>query len=203
MVALGPDLRRVAEDLDDAIAVARAAMRRARANVERLVAELPAIGYEFEAEPLVSPPPDAARLLDELEAEIGRLPLALRIWFEEVGQVNLDGRHPDWELDYPDPLVVEAPIDYIREEYRDWRESGPAEFELALAPDALHKADVSGGPPYSMTVPDDGADGLLLGEPHETTFVNYLRIAFRAGGMPGFADPPDALTAIAGRLVPL
>jgi hypothetical protein len=73
------------------------------------------------------------------------LPLALRIWFEEVGQVNLNGRHRVWSFEYPDPLVVEAPVEYIRSEYEAWvsdrgtRCDRGTMFEVPLAPDYLHK----------------------------------------------------------------
>jgi hypothetical protein len=134
---------------------------------------------------------NAQEELDALERDIGPLPLSLRIWFEEVGQVNLMGHHPDWGCPYLDQLVVEAPVDHIRSEREGWEhdrgtqwDRGPC-FQLPIAPDYLHKANVSGGAPYAIDVPNAGADGLLLWEPHQTTFVNYLRIAFASGGMPG------------------
>jgi hypothetical protein len=37
-----------------------------------------------------------------------------------------------------------------------------------------------------MELPNAAADRPLAGEPHRTTFVNYLRIAFRGGGFPGW-----------------
>ncbi len=52
---------------------------------------------------------------------------------------------------------------------------GRGPFTIDLGPDWLHKANVSGGPPYGMEVPNFGVDGLLLWEPHQTIFVNYLR----------------------------
>ena len=63
----------------------------------------------------------------------------------------------------------------------------------ARSPDYLHKANVSGGTPYGIAIPNPGADGLLRWEPHQTTFVNYLRIAFRLGGMPGWQREPALL----------
>jgi hypothetical protein len=196
MTSLGGDLRSDGGALAEAIAVARETMVRARRNVERLIEALPSLGFEFESDPLADPPADAAAQLDALEAEIGLLPLALRIWFEEVGRVNLNGAHPEWSFDYPDPLVVDAPVEYVRSEYEAWAADRGTEwdrgmtFEVPVAPDYLHKADVSGGAPYGLAVPNGGADGLLLWEPHQTTFVNYLRIAFRMGGMPGWQKEP-------------
>src|SRR3954454_9524883 len=98
------------------MAVARETMVRARRNVQRLIEELPRHGFAFEGDPLADPSADAAAQLDALEAEIGLLPLGLRIWFEEVGHVNLNGTRPEWSFDYPDPLVVDAPVEYIRSE---------------------------------------------------------------------------------------
>ena len=39
---------------------------------------------------------------------------------------------------------------------------------------------------YSIALPNAGADAALQGEKHNTTFVNYLRLAFRWGGFPGW-----------------
>ena len=218
---LGADLR--AEGMwTEAVEVARETMRRARTNVERLLELLPARGYEFwggpQAPVFLPPPADIGAQLDRLEGRIGRLPFSLRCWFEEVGLVNLMGRHPDWRFEYTDPLVVEAPVAHIESEYELWDaergtewDRGP--FVVDLAPDFLHKANVSGGAPYAMAVPNDGLDGLLLFERHRTTFVNYLRICFRRGGftgwsgLRGWAAPqspqPPLLTEVAEELLPI
>ena len=199
MTSLGTDLRTDADAFEAARAVTRETMLRARHNVERLIEQLPQHGFEFEAVPLVPPPADIGSQLDALDSEVGVLPMALRGWFEEVGNVNLNGRHPAWSFAYPDPLVVEAPVDFIRSEFEAWSHDLGTEwargtiFEVPLAPDYLHKANVSGGGPYALAVPNPGADGLLLWEPHQTTFVNYLRIAFQMGGMPGWVREPQLL----------
>jgi hypothetical protein len=194
-------------------------MKRARGNVERLREVLPSEGYRFRdpASVLIPPKPDVGEDLDELERTIGVIPLALRIWFEEVGSVNLAGEHPSWGYDYIDELIVETTIDYTRSEHEEWRtgEQGwPAPFRIEFAPDYLHKANVSGGLPYGAEVPNLSADGLVLGEFHQTTFVNYLRIAFRWAGFPGWdrvdtlravaaSSPPPALEEIARLLEPI
>ena len=97
MSSLGADVR--AENLwSEAVEVTRETMRRARTNVERLLELLPASGYEFSDDPnvrvFVPPPADIVAQLDGLEGRIGRLPFALRCWYEEVGLVNLMGEHP-------------------------------------------------------------------------------------------------------------
>jgi hypothetical protein len=106
MAGVGALIRRD-ELLDDAVAVARETMKHARTNVERLVEALPQLGYVFEESALGSPLTPATDStpddLDALERDIGTLPLALRIWFEEVGQVNLMGDHPDWACTYLEP----------------------------------------------------------------------------------------------------
>ena len=224
MTAACPDLRETA-DWDDAVGVARETMTRARTNVERLVDLLPANGYQFRLpfeRAFVSPPADIEAQLDAFEVKVGRMPLALRAWFELVGHVDLTGIHPEWEFEYPDPLVVAAPLDSLASEFDEWQADRGTEwdrgaFTLDLAPDALHKADVSGGPPYGLEVPNAGVDGSFLNERHGTTFVNYLRIAFVWGGFPGWdpdapvlgewarpsAPAPSLLRKIAGQMLPI
>jgi hypothetical protein len=71
-----------------------------------------------------------------------------------------------------------------RDELPAWN-CGP--FVLPLSPDALHKANISGGPAYGVQIPDACADavfrycdGVLM------PFIGYLNLAFRFGGFPGF-----------------
>jgi hypothetical protein len=192
MTGAGSSLRG-SDRWEDAVAVARETMTRARSNVERLVSALRREQYEF-AFPdrvVVAPPPDVAGRLDRLEAVVGPIPLSIRAWFEVVGQVNLMGRHPSWTFDLTDALVIEGTVDFFLQEQAQWQEERGTEwdrgaFTIDLAPDHLHKADISGGAPYAMAVPDGAADAILLHERHATTFVNYLRIAFEWGGFPGW-----------------
>ncbi len=176
-------------------------MRRARVNVERIVARLGQIGYRFEIAPRSTwienpdfyrpPSADMGRRIAELEATAGRLPLSLRAWYEVVGEVDLEGNHPDWDgRGYADPLVVEGLTGWASE-YEEWQYQMEGSevvepFLLPIAPDFYHKANVSGGAPYSVTLPCEDADALLVDEWHETYFVDYLRIAFRWGGFPGW-----------------
>jgi hypothetical protein len=62
--------------------------------------------------------------------------------------------------------------------------------ELSLAPDRYHKANYSGGEPYGMRVPDAAVDGVFT-DANGLLFVDYLRLAFRWGGFPGWANYPD------------
>lgn len=151
------------------------------------------------------PPPETARRLDELEQRAGLLPLSLRAFYLEIGGVNLTGMHP-WAprvLDY-DPLFI-FPLAELLEEVRflnededededtpapDEEEDAPGpgrgaagEIDLWLSPDALHKFRVSGGDPYTMTVPNANIDGVFHDGYHDVTFVEYLRLCFRSGGL--------------------
>jgi hypothetical protein len=110
------------------------------------------------------------------------VPLSLAAFYKIVGSVDLSGYYkglPVFSGGYflPDPLVV-FPLDQMLLEYQ----GGP----ICIAPDAYHKADFSGGAPYEMALPDPCADGKLLNERHDLFFVDYLRLAFRWGGFPGY-----------------
>jgi hypothetical protein len=75
---------------------------------------------------------------------------------------------------------------------------------LTLAPDDLHKANISGGDPYEMAIPDLRADGELLNERHQLFFVEYLRLCFRFGGFPGYdgaAEVPQEISALTDGLL--
>jgi hypothetical protein len=140
------------------------------------------------------------------EKRFGTLPLSLRAFYEVVGEVNLIGHHP--KLDSPDntiatdPLVVYG-LDEGALEYDDDAEEQGAPVGITIAPDDLHKANVSGGDPYMMELPNAGADGVLLGERHRLFFVDYLRLCFAFGGFPGYEgwNAPTELSIVAEGLV--
>jgi hypothetical protein len=115
-----------------------------------------------------------------------------------VGEVNFNGEHPslaprDSRI-LPDPLMVD-PVEGALGWLENFdEEEGPK--EVAIAPDALHKADISGGGPYVMRVPSPVADARLRDAPYEVDFVEYLRLAFHWGGFPGWEEagasaPPE------------
>lgn len=209
------DLRGELEVADEVQHLVTETMRRVRSNLETLVDGLAALGWQFAVtDPLSDPPPDIASELDRVEAKCGPLPLALKGFAEVVGSVDLVGTLSGWDEPVPDPLVVEITPDYWLSEYElwlddqgtEWERPGP--FTVELAPDRLHKADISGGAPYSLAVPNATVDGLLLGEHHQTTFVNYLRLVLGNAGMGGADHPnsevdiPESLRQLAGRLIP-
>ena len=76
---------------------------------------------------------------------------------------------------------------YFEEQHRSWRTWAPrlgsGLFDLPVAPDKFHKANVSGGEPYGLIVPDGCADALFTGQP-TMQFVSYLNWVFSNGGFP-------------------
>lgn len=177
--------------------VADETMRRVRLNCERLVDRLRTMGYVFgvypdgstayySSGPLV-PPADSSRGdLSALEEAVGPLPISLVAFWEQVGSVDLVGMHPEW-LKGLDPLVIYAPEAAVSElDSMDDMLDSMGHFEGTLAPDELHKDNISGGEPYAVQLPDPGADFLFRNEKHNLHFVPYLRFAIlRYGGFPG------------------
>ena len=200
----------------DAREVADETMRRVAQNVGTIAERLRKLDYRFVYpgseggffglrkakvhEPLVPPTADSRSQVAELEELVGGpIPLSLRAFFSLVGEINLNGSHPSLapvDSDVaPDPLMVcsvEDAIAMIDSEVRD--EDEPARIEFA--PDALHKANVSGSGPYFTEVPAEGADGIVQDAPVDGTFVEYLRHAIlQWGGFPGWAEAGDSVPA--------
>jgi hypothetical protein len=181
--------------------------QRARYNIEMIVARLSNDGYRFHSNddeqtaqtPYVPPTATATKQADWLQERFGEVPMTVLSWVRLVGDVWLVGAHPQWpESASADPLVIEvegswypnAPSirDYFDSELSIWHEwsaedSDAGLFVLPLAPDRLHKENVSGGAPYGIILPDGCVDGRFVGE---TTmpFVSYLNWVFRNGGFP-------------------
>ena len=174
---------------------------RARQNIEAIIERLSNQRYRFHSNddqqdpvaPYLPPTARAAEQADWLREHFGEVPMTLRSWVRHVGDVWLVGTHPEWYSSASaDPLVIEVEgsryssafiSDYFASELEAWRgwradhsDAGP--FVLPLAPDRLHKENVSGGEPYGIILPDGCADGLFVGE---TTmpFVSYLNWVFR------------------------
>ena len=202
--------------------------RRARQNVEMIVERLSGEGYRFhsnnDAQTPTTPYVPATAAAGEhaawLEERFGPVPMTVLSWVRLVGDVWLVGTHPQWAASASaDPLVIElegsrhgnASIrGYFEESRKAWHEWGALApearpFVLPLAPDMLHKDNVSGGPPYGIVVPDGCVDGLFVGE---TTmpFVSYLNWVFSNGGFPwptGSESQWRVTQALARDLLPL
>jgi hypothetical protein len=182
---------------DEALEIARETMRRVLHNAELLAARLSEAGWKPMGGELRTPPsPADAEAMAQIEQITGApLPPSLRAFWEIVGGVDLiwDYRNgadaPDCEtaldLTELDPLAIDsarrAPDVFDR-----WAHTG--QLRLDLAPDGLHKVNVSGGPPYGVELPFLGADPLFAGEAHGLHFVDYLRLCFRWAGFPGLAS---------------
>jgi len=156
-------------------------------------------GFQFErpAEVFPGPETDVARAVDRIEREVGPLPLALKLFWQEVGSVDLRGSHPAWDgCAYPDPLVVFPPAaalfeldEFLADKEERLRCNFP--YLVPIAPDDYHKADVSGGMWYNVSVPAVADDPPLNDEWHQTTFVCYLELAVQWAGFPGLSRCPD------------
>ncbi len=194
--ALGASVRQ-APHYSLACEVAAETMRRVRRNCGLLVSRLRAAGYVFgiypdgargyyTQGPLVPPSESTRSEIAELEAQVGPIPLSLAAFWQQVGSVDLVGMHRSWPAGL-DPLVVYPPEAALSElDAGEIDIDGSAPFEAALAPDDLHKDNVSGGDPYAIALPDSSADALFLNERHGLLFVPYLRLAIlRWGGFPG------------------
>lgn len=188
LMALGADVR-CDPYAADALAVAHETMRRVGLNIGTLVQRLRGLNYAFAATNVAEfggPPEGIAKAIAKFEKVFGPLPLSLRAFYENVGEVDLLGRHPTLRPQNgstaPDPLVVYGFTDEILE-YDDDEERPSA---ITIAPDDLHKENVSGSDPYEVAVPDPRADGELLNERHGLLFVDYLRLCFQFGGFPGY-----------------
>ncbi|HKB59037.1 MAG TPA: hypothetical protein VKC56_03235 [Gallionellaceae bacterium] len=208
---------------------ARHLCARARSNVEYLVQGLSQAGYVFAFPDEVHVPDDgqASEWISEFERLGVYLPIFLQAWITEVGSVNLMGSHPGWpesgyadlppreaDIWYADPLVLQLDREYLKSEYDDWRwfveEDGPAEagpFQLSIAPDYVHKANISGGPAYSIDTTVPAVDTLLLNARDCTSLFYHVHNAFLWGGFPGFAyleaALPEPAASIRANLLPL
>jgi hypothetical protein len=188
---------------EEAMAVAHLLMKRVRQNADRVRATLIAAGASLADEDAPVQETDLGRLVKL----VGRLPVALHAFWTTVGSIQLVPKHagksdPSYgpcELEKDgislialDPLEVSGPdIGWQLEEYEaECARTHPELVQplaLSIAPDFLHKQNISGGPPYSVILPaslHDAVDPDLLDERHETTVVEYLRICFASGGFP-------------------
>jgi hypothetical protein len=206
-----PDCLSDAECKKEAADILSEIMKRALFNIKSIVARLAATGYVFRYPKRVHvfPLPHIDARIRNLEKQGVFVPLSLAAWFTQVGSVNLMGSHPDWKVPgycskplpgdeepwYTDPIVVEDGS--LDEAYKNWKfqtkvigdRSSPPVIEVA--PDAAHKANISGGASYEISILAPSVDTTLLNEPHGVAFIDYLRIAFAWGGFPGVEKESD------------
>jgi hypothetical protein len=195
--ALAGDMRR------EALAVAAETMRRVAHNLDLLAERLEREGWLALTGKLRS-------CLDANDVQIiarieritqGPIPPSLLAFWQEVGAVDLVWDYnndeeppellPGFQLDALDPLFVDRPSAFSCE-CEDWEHEVATThpellepFSLPLAPDDLHKANISGGAPYGIDLPFPGADPIFENERHGLPFVDYLRLCLRWAGFPG------------------
>jgi hypothetical protein len=163
-------------------------------RIAGLVERLRAIGYIFDHpdETFPGPDPSALDVIARIESSVGQLPLALKLFWTRIGSVDLTGSHPEWPepSGYLDQLVV-FPPEVAAYDLDDYLNGEPGPFEVIIAPDYFHKADVSGGSPHTVSVPATVDDPPLNWTPSPQTFLWHIENALRFGGFPGLADCPD------------
>src|SRR5262245_42372239 len=191
---------------DEVTEVAEAAMRRVAQNADLIADRLRAVGWqalsaEYHDLRTLPKASDLAVLTRIEEISGAPVPPTLLAFWRFVGGINwvwdynASAAQPNLGFDLPpeehDALCVDAPniVAYLFEEWIDEKERYEPEllhpFRIDLAPDYLHKANISGGSPYCIEVPFPGADPLVADEPHGLPFLDYLRLAFRWAGFPG------------------
>ena len=193
---------------DEVAEVAEAVMRRVAQNADLITERLQAVGWQalsLSAEDhdlRTLPKSSDLGVLNRIE-EISEAPVppTLLAFWRVVGGINwvwdynASVAQPNLGFDLPpeehDVLCVDAPsivADWL-EGWIDEKERYEPDllhpFSIVLAPDYLHKANISGGGPYCIEVPFLGADPPVAGERHGLPFLDYLRLAFRWAGFPG------------------
>ncbi len=169
-----------------------------RSELDLIVGELRAANFVFVGEPLGTPADDHAARLEALERQIGPVPVALARFWAIVGSVDLRGNHPAWarptwlrtDADEPvwhaDPIVI-CSLETAVEEADDGDydvTDAVLPYELAVAGDAVAKANYSGGR-TSLRCGNRAINVTI--EPHRIPLLDYLRSAVLWGGFPGFA----------------
>jgi hypothetical protein len=179
--------------------VAVLTMERVRRNALSLTAALIARGWPVSPEQaLPGPAPDAEDRLRQLEQVTGSaVPPALAAYWRIAGTTDLvprDTRDIPFPPGVPEQLTVADPLEIIdhttarfsvqerQEESAGLHPEIAGPLELTIAADYLHKANISGGAPYSVWLPHAGADPLIRDAEHYLTFTDYLRRAFAGKG---------------------
>jgi hypothetical protein len=207
-----------ANDVVAAEAILDTMMPRCRRSILVLVQRLEALGCPVQREsyglPLLTPILELDELLKPIVSRGWRVPSSLQKFWTHVGGVIFGDTYPNYShldywsnqlgldpLPYTDGLWIDPPhSEAIAGDLDQADDLGVA--LLAIAPDALHKDDVSGGPPYSIPIdvpntiepllanfPGDGARPGTCSPMGPMGFVAYLRFAvLHTGGFPGLTE---------------
>jgi hypothetical protein len=175
-------------------AVLRETMNRVAYNLRIIYTGLVGENYCFKRNiridfdcPLLKPFPNVKDLIRKLEKsvrEFGHVPLSLKLFYEIVGSCNFAWDYDSIEeipREGADPIQIGSITDLLEEvEDMEVEDEDPG---LSVSADYLHKDNTSGGPGYAVEltrVPQP--DSRFLNEEHETSFINYLRIAMDGCG---------------------
>lgn len=191
---------------EEVMEIADATMQRVVQNADLVASRLQAIGWQVlssQDQSLRTPPKssDEAVFSRIVEMSGAPIPPTLLAFWRVVGGINWvwdyrsEDRPPDLGFDLPseehDALCIEAPS-IVTDLFDEWiyqkadtERDHEHQLSIVLAPDYLHKANISGGSPYCVLVPFLGADPLFSDERHGLPFLDYLRLAFRWAGFPG------------------
>ena len=167
---------------DERTQIATRFASRARANLRRVHAALLRAGYEF-ARPdaaLREADENAAEQLDDFAAQHGRMPTALRVWYEHIESVDfrqsntqaLDDASPMARLG-ADAFVVQALEHVVEDEHFD--DAPPVFFPLG--------GSASTCDPIGLTIPSDAFDTIVVPDT-SATFGDYVRSSLASGGLP-------------------
>jgi len=158
-------------------------------------------GYPFDGfqPPWAPPSADVQSEIARIESAVaGAVPTTLRAFWTVVGSVYWKFTEDDavgdvWRglpLREADPFCLDGAgtswwcIEQWQQEVAGSHPEVVGPAVLQLAPDYLHKANISGGPPYGFSVPNGEVDAIFECEEHRLPFVEYLRLCFRWGGFP-------------------
>ncbi len=193
---IGGDLLKEAEE------VATETMKRVAFNADLVAKRLADHGWKPLYGSLRTTPRDEdSNVIKQIEEITGApLPISFRAFWKIVGGINFvwnydsDEKLPSLGVDLPmdglDPICINCAEDvtWLFEEWEYQRSNIDPELwdpvSLDLAPDYLHKANISGGAAYAIELPFYGADPIFENEEHNLPFVDYLRLCFRWGGFP-------------------
>ena len=191
--------------------VAALTMQRVRRSAQSLTAALIARGWPVSLEQaLPGPTSDVEDRLKELEQLTGSAaPPALAAYWRIVGTIDLVPRGT-WNAPFPpgvpeqltlaDPLEIGDlsngwySVDEWQAEVENLHPEIAGPLELDIAADYLHKANISGGAPYSVWLSNVGADPLVRHEKHGLAFTDYLRRAFEGKGFLRLDEQDEWLT---------
>lgn len=185
--------------------VADATMHRVSQNVDILSERLHQVGWHVLSHERcglrTKPRPQDRTAIDRIAKITGApIPISLQAFWQIVGGANFvwDYRSPKprpnlgfaLPLEEHDALCVDPAADAVESSEELWGDEEQPAY-VYLAPDFLHKANISGGAPYLIELPFGGADPIFVDERRNLPFVDYLRFSFSWAGFPGLADHAD------------